>query len=192
MAEQIDIHLDNILRASGSGLKYYSMQKTLDDMRAALTAAVAALARPSWLSIDVDRDELVIHGKRYAAAMFAADGLAGIPGALLQLVDGNAEAVTLKRWTIRNLDKILAEVDRATVKFPTWPNDALHAIAILGEEFGELTKANLQMTYEPHKVTADDVASESIQTAAMALRFAMSLGRYSYTPSEQHSQGSDA
>jgi hypothetical protein len=35
-------HLDNILKASGSGLKNYSMQKTLNDMRNALKAAIAA------------------------------------------------------------------------------------------------------------------------------------------------------
>jgi len=38
---ELDQHLDNILKASGSGLKNYSMQKTLDDMRNALKAALA-------------------------------------------------------------------------------------------------------------------------------------------------------
>lgn len=84
---------------------------------------------------------------------------------------------------------VSAEVSRATVKFPTWPTDPLHALAVLGEEFGELTKAMLQLTYEPHKTTQDEVRSEAIQTAAMALRLAMSLDRYQYARSEQHSQG---
>ena len=39
---ELDQHLDNILKASGSGLKNYSMQKSLDDMRNALKAALAA------------------------------------------------------------------------------------------------------------------------------------------------------
>jgi precorrin-2 methylase len=39
---ELDQHLNNILKASGSGLKNYSMQKTLDDMRNALKAAIAA------------------------------------------------------------------------------------------------------------------------------------------------------
>jgi hypothetical protein len=39
---ELDQHLDNILKASGSGLKNYSMQKTLNDMRSALKAAIAA------------------------------------------------------------------------------------------------------------------------------------------------------
>ena len=38
---ELDQHLDNILKASGSGLKNYSMQKSLDDMRNALKAALA-------------------------------------------------------------------------------------------------------------------------------------------------------
>jgi hypothetical protein len=37
----LDWHLDNILKASGSGLKNYSMQKTIDDMRKALSAAIS-------------------------------------------------------------------------------------------------------------------------------------------------------
>lgn len=38
--EQLDVHLDNILKASGSALKHYSMQKTKDDMRQALREAL--------------------------------------------------------------------------------------------------------------------------------------------------------
>lgn len=36
----VDAHLDAVLRASGSGLRYFSMQKTLDDMRAAMRSAM--------------------------------------------------------------------------------------------------------------------------------------------------------
>lgn len=85
--------------------------------------------------------------------------------------------------------QVRAELDRATRKFPTWPTDPLHALAVLGEEFGELTKAMLQFTYEPHKnVTRMDIRSEAIQTAAMALRLAMSLPVYDYAPGPQHKQ----
>jgi NTP pyrophosphatase (non-canonical NTP hydrolase) len=88
-------------------------------------------------------------------------------------------------------DQVLAEVRRATEKFPTWPTDPLHALAVLGEEFGELTKAMLQHTYEPHKgVTQQDIRDEAIQTAAMAMRLAMSLPCYAYRKAPQHSQGS--
>ena len=84
--------------------------------------------------------------------------------------------------------EVLAEAARATRKFPTWPSDPLHAVAVLGEEFGELTKAVLQLTYEPHKTSASEVRTEAVQTAAMALRFLASLDRYVYAGSDQHEQ----
>lgn len=87
---------------------------------------------------------------------------------------------------------VLAEVAKATAKFPTWPTDPLHALAVLGEEFGELTQAVLQSTYEPHKSTPDDVKTEAIQTAAMALRFLMSLNQYQFQCGEQHHQATIA
>lgn len=87
---------------------------------------------------------------------------------------------------------VQAELARAVAKFPTWPTDPMHALAVLGEEFGELTKAMLQHTYEPHKgVTTEDIRDEAIQTAAMALRLAMSLPCYQYRRAPQHSQGKD-
>src|SRR6185369_8867239 len=83
---------------------------------------------------------------------------------------------------------VLAELAKATKKFPTWPTDPLHALAVLGEEFGELTKDMLQLTYEPHKTSAANVRKEAVQTAAMALRLYMSLDRYQYRQCEQHEQ----
>lgn len=84
---------------------------------------------------------------------------------------------------------VQAELSRAILLFPTWPTDPLHALAVLGEEFGELNKAMLQLTYEPHKATPADVRKEAIQTAAMAMRLAMSLDQYRYRESDQHEQG---
>lgn len=84
--------------------------------------------------------------------------------------------------------EVMAEVERAMCKFPTWPTDPLHALAVLGEEFGELTKDVLQFTYEPHKTSRENVRKEAIQTAAMALRFAASLDVYRYLPCDQHKQ----
>lgn len=87
------------------------------------------------------------------------------------------------------LSQIAAEVDRAMAKFPTWPTDPFHALAVLGEEYGELQKAVLQFCYEKHKgVTLDDIRAEAVQTAAMAIRWISSIERYSYQPGEQHSQ----
>lgn len=89
---------------------------------------------------------------------------------------------------LSKFNPIFKEMDRAVTKFPTWPTDPLHALAVLGEEFGELTKEVLQMTYEPHKTNLDKIEEEATQTAAMALRFWLSLKEYQYKQQEQHLQ----
>lgn len=61
-------------------------------------------------------------------------------------------------------------------------------MAAIGEEFGELTKDVLQLSYEPGKSNAEAVRAEAIQTAAMALRFVESLDSYIYKAGEQHRQ----
>jgi NTP pyrophosphatase (non-canonical NTP hydrolase) len=84
---------------------------------------------------------------------------------------------------------VRVEVARALSKFPTWPTDPLHALAVLGEEYGELMKAVLQQVYEPHKNPTDAVREEAVQVAAMALRFLASLDTYQYQACPQHAQG---
>lgn len=84
---------------------------------------------------------------------------------------------------------VLHELERATEKFPTWPTDPLHALAVLGEEVGELNKALLQIIYEPQKASRDDIRAEAIQVAAMALRFLASIDAYEYQRCPQHTQG---
>lgn len=92
---------------------------------------------------------------------------------------------------ITPLNQVIAEIDRAMQKFPTWPTDPFHALAVLGEEFGELTKGVVQITYEPHKTTLEDVRMEALQTAAMALRFLISLDRYEFRGGSQHNQNEE-
>lgn len=87
------------------------------------------------------------------------------------------------------IQEVMDEVQRATGLYPTWPTDPIHALAILGEEYGELNKAVLQQTYEPHKTSTEEIRAEAIQTAAMALRFLMSLDTYQYARCPQHEQG---
>jgi hypothetical protein len=103
--------------------------------------------------------------------------------------DGTA-AVTGPVGLNDELRLVMDELERATRKFPTWPDDPLHAVAILGEEFGELTKAVLQTIYEPHRMQDGELRTEAVQTAAMALRFLLSLERYGFVPSAQHRQSS--
>lgn len=88
------------------------------------------------------------------------------------------------------LREVLAELNSATGKFPTWPTDPVHAGAVVVEELGELMKAVLEQTYEPMKAKPDQVRKEAVQTAAMAIRFMLSMDEnYSYRPAEQHVQG---
>jgi NTP pyrophosphatase (non-canonical NTP hydrolase) len=87
------------------------------------------------------------------------------------------------------LGEVRAELERAVAKFPTWPTDPLHAAGVVGEEAGELYKAVLQRVYEPHKASIEDVRAEAIQTAAMAVRFLLSVDRYEFQRCAQHEQG---
>lgn len=86
--------------------------------------------------------------------------------------------------------ELLAELDRAMTKFPTWPTDPLHALGVVNEEVGELSKAVLQAVYEPEKNPLAAVKSEAVQAAAMCLRFMASLDRYVYAKCDQHTQPS--
>ncbi len=84
--------------------------------------------------------------------------------------------------------EVLAELERAGLKFPTWPTDPIHAVTVVAEESGELQRAVLQAVYEPHKGSLEDARTEAIQTAAMAIRFAMGVPHYVPVASEQHLQ----
>jgi hypothetical protein len=69
---------------------------------------------------------------------------------------------------------LLKELNRAKRKFPDWPDDPIHAAAVLSEESGEVVKACLDYTYA--KGSMDDIIKESVQTGAMAIR--MLTGKY--------------
>lgn len=84
--------------------------------------------------------------------------------------------------------EIEQELGRAVAKFPTWPTKVIDAGNVVSEEAGELAKACLQVVYEPHKETMDGVRMEAVQTAAMAIRFLLSIEEYDCTPGPQHEQ----
>lgn len=77
------------------------------------------------------------------------------------------------------LKDALNEISKAEEKFPTWPQDAYRAVAVLGEEYGELLQALNEFTYED-KSTYEDVKKEAIQTAAMAIRFLKYINEYTF------------
>lgn len=90
----------------------------------------------------------------------------------------------------RIIDDIQKEVKRAKKKFPAWPSDPLHAIAVVNEEVGELNQAILQAVYEPQKSDIGDVRNEAIQSVCTLLRFLESLDKckYNFEGSRQHLQ----
>jgi len=107
------------------------------------------------------------------------------------MIEAADEIKRLRDADSETMYEVRAEISRATAKFPAWPSDPLHALAVLGEEFGELTKDVLHMIYEPHRTTHERVRTEAIQTAAMALRFLMNLDHYRYVPCAQHVRPDD-
>ena len=68
---------------------------------------------------------------------------------------------------------VWTEIDRARAKWPQWPDDIVHAAALVAEESGELTKAVNEYTYEGG--TLDAIRTEAIHTAATAIRLLANL-----------------
>ena len=69
--------------------------------------------------------------------------------------------------------EIMKELLKAEEKFPWWPEDIIHAAAILQEECGELIRASLQYYYQGGSI--EKVKKEMLQTGAMVFRFAIGL-----------------
>ena len=94
--------------------------------------------------------------------------------------------------TVTILEEVLrdvrAELASAKRKFPTWPDDIIHASAIVAEEAGELVKECNEWVYEPGKTNLEAVEKEARQVAASALRFLISSRTCHGEPSTQHSQ----
>jgi NTP pyrophosphatase (non-canonical NTP hydrolase) len=83
--------------------------------------------------------------------------------------------------TSRHNTEVSTELQKAIEKFPLWPNDMFHALTIIQEEVGELSKAVLQFNYEVDKgVTVGDIRKEAIQSICMLHRFLNSLDRDKY------------
>lgn len=72
---------------------------------------------------------------------------------------------------------MIQELNEAKKKFPGFPDDAVHAAAIVAEEAGELTKASLDFHYL-RETSREYMREEAAQTAAMAIRFLIHLDEY--------------
>lgn len=104
----------------------------------------------------------------------------------LETHKSNSELIKQRISMFGICQPIFDELDKSVAKFPTWPTDPLHALAILGEEFGELTKDVLQLTYEPNKTVMHNMRLEALQTAAMAIQFYLSFDSYEFKRAKQH------
>ena len=91
----------------------------------------------------------------------------------------------------KSMGLVAKELRKARAKFPRWPDDPIHAAAVVQEEAGELGKAALQSVYEPDKSGMVEVRAEAIQTAAMALRLIENIGLYATPAKAQHYDGED-
>jgi hypothetical protein len=79
------------------------------------------------------------------------------------------------------LTDMYLELFSAFEKFPKWPTDTFHALAVVNEKIGELNKAVLQFYYEPEKMASSkDIKMEALQSMAMLYRFLVSLNDYNY------------
>lgn len=83
------------------------------------------------------------------------------------------------------IEALLLEYFRAQKKHPDWPQDAVHASAILSEEAGELTQAALDFHYGAlegkglkWREMLDPMRLEAVQSGAMSVRFLLHLPEY--------------
>jgi len=74
------------------------------------------------------------------------------------------------------MESISNELTKAIEQHPNWPDDILHAMAIINEESGEATRAALHIYYENGRV--EDLKQELIQTAAMCIRMLDNLDEF--------------
>ncbi|PST82564.1 hypothetical protein C7T94_07805 [Pedobacter yulinensis] len=68
------------------------------------------------------------------------------------------------------IEQALDELKRAEEKHPNWPEDAIYALAIVGEEYGEALReaVKIEMT-EPDR-SVDNLKKELIQVMVTCLR----------------------
>lgn len=66
------------------------------------------------------------------------------------------------------INEVLNELKKAKEKYPEWPDDKIHQVAIMAEESGEAVRAALNHVY--HNEHISEYRTELLQTAAMCIR----------------------
>jgi hypothetical protein len=70
-------------------------------------------------------------------------------------------------------NRIAAELAAAKAKWPGWPDDTIHCVAIMIEEAGESMQAALDYVYDNGSL--DQLKKEVAQTGAMCIRILENL-----------------
>ena len=68
----------------------------------------------------------------------------------------------------RVISDVVTRMSKAEDKFPKWPHCHVRAVAIVGEEYGELAQAAVKHRYEDGDIEA--IYDEALDVAAMAFR----------------------
>ena len=78
------------------------------------------------------------------------------------------------------IKEIEAELDFANLKHPFWPEDSVHASAIINEEAGKLTQACIDHENDNESLDEhlDRMRKKAVSTAAMAIRFLQDFDNY--------------
>lgn len=77
------------------------------------------------------------------------------------------------------LGLIIDELERAEKKYSSWPENTVHAVAIIFEKAGEMIQSAIEYEYgERTNPCLLHHVNEAIQTAAMALRFIVNFSPY--------------
>ena len=78
------------------------------------------------------------------------------------------------------IKEIEAELEFANAKHPFWPEDSVHASAIINEEAGKLTQACIDHENgdQPLDEGLDRMRKKAVSTAAMAIRFLQDFDNY--------------
>lgn len=83
-------------------------------------------------------------------------------------------------------EEIIKELAAAVEKWPGWPSDPIHALAVVQKEVGQCQKEILHCCYGSPESDVGTVRREAIQMAAMAIRFLRSLPAYQFDAGHLH------